>query len=341
MSHGTDKAVKVAIAMNACITILKGIAAILSRSPSMMNETIHSFMDTLNQCFLLYGIHQGRKPADSLYAYGHGQRKYMWNLWSAIGLFSIGAAFGLYHSWHAYSELGNATGSLTPEEITNNFMIAISVLGVSIILEGYSFKVAIVEFLQNMKRDGHTNPFKYITKSNDPTLLAIVLEDTAAMLGLVLATIGITATYLTSNPLWDIVFSASIALMLGGISFFLGKINIAYLIGKRDEKAELELTKILKEHPMIAENKVIRSIIMDDTVTIISADLVLHIDNMSKEIDKLHAQKGLSGVNQGQEFIKSYIVSKHKVLRDIEKTLNQVCPNVKHINLEFHCPDNW
>lgn len=106
MAHQSRSAVLAAIAGNAVLTALKFGAAVLTRSASMRNEAVHTLMDTLNQVRRLAGLIQGSKPADRSYAFGHGQKKYLWNLRSAIGLFSIGSGIGLAHAWHSRHALG-------------------------------------------------------------------------------------------------------------------------------------------------------------------------------------------------------------------------------------------
>ena len=96
MSANSKEVVLVAICGNAVLTILKFMVAVPTHSAAMMNEAIHSLMDTLNQLFLLMGLKSGSRPADRQYAFGHGQKKYLWNLWSAIGLFSIGCGLGFH-----------------------------------------------------------------------------------------------------------------------------------------------------------------------------------------------------------------------------------------------------
>jgi len=109
MTSGSRTAVLAAISGNTLLTVLKFGAAFVGHSASMMNEAIHSLVDTLNQVFLYLGLHFGSKPPDRQYAFGHGQKKYLWNLWSAIGLFSIGCGLGLAHAWHAWAQLGQKT----------------------------------------------------------------------------------------------------------------------------------------------------------------------------------------------------------------------------------------
>ena len=105
MASGSQRAVITAIAGNGILTVLKFAVAVPTHSAAMMNEAVHSLMDTLNQIFLLIGLIQGKGVADKQYAFGHGQKKYLWNLWSAIGLFSIGCGLGLAHAWHAFDRV--------------------------------------------------------------------------------------------------------------------------------------------------------------------------------------------------------------------------------------------
>ncbi len=99
MSANSKKVVLVAICGNAVLTILKFTVAVPTNSAATMNEAIHSLMDTLNQLFLLMELKSGSRPTDRRYAFGHGQKRYFWNLWTAIGLFSIGCGLVLLHAW--------------------------------------------------------------------------------------------------------------------------------------------------------------------------------------------------------------------------------------------------
>ena len=166
-----------AIFGNATITVLKFGAAFATHSAAMMNEAVHSLMDTLNQLFLLMGLVRGGRPADRQYAFGHGQKKYLWNLWSAIGLFSIGCGLGLAHAWHAWHQLGVAerptSVSVAGVEI-DPIWISVVVLLIALLLEGYVLLIAGREFLERMRADGERSPFRYLVTADDPTLIAVL-----------------------------------------------------------------------------------------------------------------------------------------------------------------------
>lgn len=287
MAHASKTAVLTAITANAIVTVLKFIAAFVSHSASMMNEAVHSLMDTLNQAFLFMGLTASEKRSDERYAFGHGQKKYLWNLWSAIGLFSIGSGLGLAHAWHAWHglehreivETVHILGLSLPPIAINLLVLAIAVL-----LEGYSFLVAAREFLHRMRKDGFGNPFSYLARSDDPTLVAVVLEDSVAVFGLLLAGLGIGLAYLTGDARWDIFFSVLIAIMLGLIAFYLGYVNMRYLVDIRDEEAEQVFREIAISHRQVENFHDLRSIIVDESHTVLMAEIELREEAITSNL---------------------------------------------------------
>ena len=276
-ASSSKKAVLYAIVVNAIITVLKFFAAFATHSAAMMNEAVHSLMDTINQVFLLMGLKRGGRPADQTYAFGHGQKKYMWNLWSAIGLFSIGSGWGLAHAWHVYHklELVEAPTSILFAGIEiNPIWVSAVVLLIAFVLEGYVLYIAGGELVTRMRAEGGTNIVKYLFSADDPTLVAVVLEDTIAVSGVVLAATGIGLTYLTGNPLWDIGFSVVIALMLGVTAFFLGKVNMRFLTDVRDHDAEQAFRDVVAGHSEVETYHDLRSVIIDENNTVVVAEFV-------------------------------------------------------------------
>lgn len=283
MAHGSQKAVIVAISANAIVTALKFVAALLSGSAAMFNEAIHSLMDTLNQGFLFVGLRTAAQPADQVWAFGHGQKKYLWNLWSAIGLFSIGSGLGLAHAWHAWHQMAYAEPAQPVAMFGMQvapFWISLAVLAMAVLLEGYSFLVALGEFLRRMRADGERNPFRYLAQANDPTLLAVVLEDSVAVLGLSLAACGVVLSAVTANAAWDIGFSALIALLLGFVAFYLGWVNMRFLTAVRDADAEAALRRVIADHPEVERCHDIRSIVVDESHTVLVAEIELREEAM-------------------------------------------------------------
>ncbi len=353
MAHESTKAVVVATIVNAILTVLKFAAGLATHSPSMMNEAAHSLMDTANQTLLYFGLVAGSKPADKDYAFGHGQKRYLWNLWGAIGLFSIGAGLGLAHAWHSYHTLGTEE---IPTSLTlfgwniSAISLSFTVLATALMLDGYSLYVAAKEFLQRMRDDGKTNPISYIGQSDDPTLVAVVLEDFVAVLGIILAAIGIGLAYWFDNQLWDIVFSVAIALMLGVIGFFLGRVNMRYLTDVRDPQAEATFAQVVREHREVERYHDLRSIIVDEDHTVLVAEVELREEVMIPGLQSLIVEYEnryldmVAGNRRNDQKVIEYCRARAAAQATIERTetvieelaaeLRARAPQVSHVTIE-------
>ena len=353
MSHSSKKAVLTAIISNSIVTVIKFIAATFSGSASMMNEAIHSLMDTLNQCFLLRGLAVAERPADKQYAFGHGQKKYLWNLWSAIGLFSIGCGLGLAHAWHSYHAIDQYQPSA--DLVIAGFSLptlwlTLGVLAIAFILEGYSFLVAFMEFLRRMRSVGRWNPLRYLVHCEDATLVAVVLEDSVAIIGLILASTGIILTAQTGNPIWDIGFSCAIAAMLGLIAFYLGYVNMRYLADLRDHRAEQLFRQLIQQHREVDQLHDLRSIIIDENYSLLVADIELREEVILAQLQPRIAQRSrtllaeLPLERQQQPQLIRYVENRaavelalartEEIARELELQLKQQLPRVGHVTLE-------
>lgn len=354
MAGGSTRAVVSAIAVNAVITVLKFGAALATHSASMMNESIHSLMDTTNQVFLYLGIRSGARPPDRKYAFGHGQKKYLWNLWSAIGLFSIGCGLGLAHAWHAYH--GGATvadwnpvtlfGTVTVDPI----WISVVVLAIALVLELYVLWIAGTEYARRMRADGYRNPFEYMFKGNDPTLLAVVLEDAVAVLGVLLASAGIGLTRLTGDAVWDILFSVVIALMLGVVAIVLGYLNMRFLSDVRDRSAEASFAQVVGEHREVHRYHDLRSIVLDESHTVVVAEVELReervLSGLRDRMREIEAEinSSLSASKRQDPLVEDYVSTRAAVQATLERTeqiidelaqaLRSRSPQVSHVTIE-------
>ena len=350
--HGSKRAVVFAILGNGTITVAKFFAAVLSGSASMMNETVHSLMDTINQLFLFLGLHQAERPADKTHAFGHGQKKYLWNLWSAIGLFSIGAGLGLAHAWHASHNLDEVKvveniqfGSMSFHPV----WISAIVLLFAFVVEAFVLKVACKEYFARMREDGATNPVRYIFQCDDPTLTAVVLEDSVAVLGLVLAATGIGLSLWLANPVWDIVFSVMIALVLGVVAVLLGAINMKYLTAVRDTEAEDVFRDVVSNHPQIERFHDLRSLIVDDHNTILVGEVELReealLSGLAQRITTherrlVSEASGATDTDRLTDYVRTRAAVEETLLRteeivdEIEAAVRERCPQVSHITIE-------
>ncbi len=353
MSHGSKKAVITAIIANSIVTVIKFMAAMVGGSAAMMNEAVHSLMDSLNQGFLFLGLREAERPADKNYAFGHGQKKYLWNLWSAIGLFSIGAGLGLSHAWHSWQQIGHTEVAAPVEILGTSFdplTINLLVLFIAFLLEGYSFLVALKEYYIAMRRDGHSNPFKYLLHSDDPTLVAVVLEDSVAMIGLLFAALGIGLAAITGQPLWDIFFSALIAVMLGFIAFYLGWTNMRFLADMRDRVAEKAFLEVALGHGEVERCHDLRSIVLDENNTILVAEIELREETIVPGLYEQIAEDRNAILDQvpagrrTEEAIYRYATMRasvtatisraEQIIDELEAAVKKIVPRVSHITLE-------
>ena len=353
MAHGSSTAVITALIANAILTVLKFAAAFLTHSASMMNEAIHSMMDSLNQGFLLIGLKVAEKTSDADYAFGHGQKKYLWNLWSAIGLFSIGCGLGLAHAWHSWAVAGKKQAPAPLDWFGYSFdplWIAGLVLLIALVLDGYSLFVAMREFLKQMRARGQKGFLKSLLRSDDPTLVAVVLEDSVATLGVLLAASGILLSVFTGNPYWDIGFSMLIAVLLGLTAFFLGGVNMRFLADVRDQGAEAAFADIVSEHAEVERYHDLRSIIIDDVHTVLVAEVELReealiaglkqrmLDSENSYLSMLPAHR------RDDENVRDYcriraaaqatLERTEEIIEELAAAIRQRLPRVRHVTLE-------
>ena len=229
-THSNSKiAVFAAIAANLIIAIIKFIAAALSGSSAMIAEGIHSLVDTGNGLLVLLGMKRAMQPADESHPFGYGKSLYFWTNIVAISIFGIGGGMSLYegisHIRHVApgGEMGDPTA-------------AYIVLGISLLVEGASFTIAIRQFL---KAKGDMGAWQFIKKTKDPSLYTIVLEDSAAMLGLIFAFFGIFFGHLLNNPYLDGIASIAIGLLLMSVAWILASRTSGLLVGEGVNSGEL------------------------------------------------------------------------------------------------------
>ena len=200
-------------------------------------------------------------------------------MWSAIGLFSIGCGLGLSHAWHAWQESHNTAEQVTVKstlfESIDPLTLAMAVLLIALLVESWVLKAAWREFAQRARMNGHQNALSYLSQSDDPTLVAVLLEDAVAVIGVLLAAIGIALTHVTGIVLWDIGFSVVIAVMLGITAVFLGMINMRFLSDVRDQEAEETFRLIVDAHKEIERYHDLRNIVIDDRNTVLVDEIEL------------------------------------------------------------------
>lgn len=236
---GSRRAVYAALGGNLLIAAMKFAAAGFSGSSAMLSEGVHSLIDTINEVLLLYGLRRASLPPDTASPLGHGRELYFWSFIVALLIFSLGAGVSAYEG---------VMQVLRPEPI-DNFRLAYIVLGIAAIFEGGSWWVAMKEFSANKGQLGYIEAAR---KTKDPTLLAVLFEDSAALLGLAIAFIGIGSAWYWRLPQLDGLSSIGIGLILAMAAAFLARETKALLIGEpASENLEAGVLKIASEDPVV------------------------------------------------------------------------------------------
>lgn len=208
-----------ALAGNSLISVMKFVAAFITGSSAMFSEGIHSLVDTGNQILLLYGLKQSKKPADERFPFGYGKEIYFWSFVVAIMIFAVGAGISIYEGIHRV---------LDPAPI-ENIMVNYIVLSLAIVFEGGAWFFALKEFKQAKGELGYITA---VRRGKDPSIFVILFEDSAAMLGLLVALAATALTQLTGNLYLDGVASIVIGCILASTAAWLAFETKSLLIGE-------------------------------------------------------------------------------------------------------------
>lgn len=217
------KVILAALIGNMLIAITKFIAAIISGSAAMFSEGIHSLVDTGNQFLLLHSLRRAKKPPDEQFPFGHGKEVYFWSFIVAILIFAVGAGISL---------IKGVQHILHPRPI-ENFMMNYIVLGIAMIFEGAAWYFAFAAF---SKARGKWGYLEAVRRGKDPTLFVVLFEDSAAMLGLAVAFVGIFLNQVTGMHLFDGIASILIGVILAGTAIWLAYETKGLLIGESANK---------------------------------------------------------------------------------------------------------
>lgn len=225
-----------ALVGNFIVTVMKFAGWGITQSPSLLAEGFHSLADTFNQILLLVGVKTSKDV-------NKGPLQFLYNFSSAIGVFILGGVITIYHAIHDIFHPANIHQS------DKLFHIGIGIIFISFIIEGYTCIAAIKQIYA---RKGKQSILKFITESEDTTLVGIFLEDSAALLGLVLALVGMITSKITGSNLPDVVAALMIGLMMGFIAVVLLINNSKLLIGKAiDPEREQEIKDFLNAQDLV------------------------------------------------------------------------------------------
>jgi cation diffusion facilitator family transporter len=227
-TSGGNKAILAALAANLGIAVTKFVAFALTQSSSMLAESIHSVADSGNQLLLLIGGRRARREATPQHPFGYGRERYLYAFMVAIVLFTVGGLFALYEAYHKWHD---------PHPIEGRWWwVPLAVLLAAIVMEGFSFRTAIRE--SNHTRGNRSWP-QFVRTAKAPELPVVLLEDLAALTGLVFALVGVSLTLLTHDGRWDAVGSAAIGLLLVVVAVVLGLEMKSLLLGESASPAQV------------------------------------------------------------------------------------------------------
>ncbi|CAM5301624.1 Cation diffusion facilitator family transporter OS=Leifsonia shinshuensis OX=150026 GN=HNR13_002467 PE=4 SV=1 [Leifsonia shinshuensis] len=230
-----------ALGANILVALAKTIAAIITGSASMVAEAAHSWADSGNEVFLLQAERRARRPQDDLHPTGYGREAYVWSLFAAVGLFTAGAVVSILHG---FSQLGSG-------EPDTDYLINYIVLAVAFVFEGFSFVQSYGQ-ARSTAAERDTGTLEHILSTSNPTLRAVVAEDAAALIGLVIAFLGVLLHELTGNAVFDAVGSILVGILLAVVAVVLIDRNRRFLLGEPapDRVNQAALVSLL-QHPQV------------------------------------------------------------------------------------------
>jgi cation diffusion facilitator family transporter len=288
-ASGSKKVVIAALVGNGLIAVTKFAAAFYTGSSAMFSEAVHSLVDTSNQALILYGMGRSTRPADEAHPFGYGMELYFWTFIVAVLLFAVGAGVSIYEG---------VIKIMDPHPIGNVFVNYV-VLGLAFIFEAAAWIVAFREF---RTRKGQLGFFEAIRESKDPAVFTVLLEDTAATIGLVVAFVGIACAQAFDLPVLDGVASVVIGCILASVSMFLAVECKGLLLGESARSSVVRGIRAIAESRdgILAVNElrtmhlgpedILVNLSVDFRDGLTSADVEASISNLEREIKESFPQ---------------------------------------------------
>lgn len=276
-AHASGKVVYVALLGNVAIAVSKFIAAAMTGSSAMLSEGVHSLVDTGNEMLLLYGMKRAAQPPDQRFPFGHGKEIYFWSFVVALLVFALGAGVSLYEG------MAHLRHPAPMEQAYINYIV----IGVAFAFEAFSWLVAL-RAIRRIK--GDQTYLEVVHRAKDPTTFTVLMEDSAALLGLLVALAGVALRQWTGNPMWDGAASVVIGLILAGTACWLALETKSLLIG---ESANLEVVagirNLLEEQPRIDQVNEILTMHMGPDFILVNISLHVASSARREEVHQLFA----------------------------------------------------
>lgn len=323
------RAVLAALVGNGFVTLIKFLAWALSNSDAMLSEAIHSAADTGNQLLLFWGLSKSGRQSDEDHQYGYVKDRFIFGMLSASGIFFVGSGVTLYHGIH---------GLLHPRAPEIGPLVFV-VLGLSALIEGSVLAYAIASVRRQSEGLGMV---RYLRERADPATLAILLEDSAAVFGLGLATIGIVASHQTENPAFDAGASILIGLLLGVIAWHLIAENRDFLLGKAIPDADEEAFKaILRGRALLRSFLDVKTRQLGPDLYHLKAEVVFDPEAVARAVDPQLVERVARATPEGRaealvQLSRAHLDLVAKEIDAIEDAIMAAIPAARHIDLEIH-----
>ena len=287
MASGSKKVIYAALLGNAMIAVTKFFGAFMTGSSAMLSEGVHSLVDTGNQGLMLLGLSRAKKGPDKTHPFGYGMEIYFWSFMVAVLIFALGSGISIYEGIHAIMD---------PHQVTDPIW-NYSILSLGILFEGWAWSVAYKEFKKGI---GQRSLWEAIRRSKDPTIFTVLLEDTAALMGLAVAMLGIYLSDALDLPFLDGVASVLIGCILAAVAVILSIECKGLLIGEatsrdtlenieniiKSEKSVLALNELLSMH--LGPQDILITMSVDFIDGLMAEDLEQITSDLEKQIKKAH-----------------------------------------------------
>lgn len=317
---------------NVLVCAAKFVGFMLTGSGAMFSEAVHSLADTANQSLLIIGVRKSVRQPDSHYPYGYGRERFIWAMISACGIFFIGCGVTIYHGINSFIE----------PTVIHFSRFNFYILFAALIIESFTLYLA----WRDLKQHFPDAKLKKILAEADPTTLAVVYEDSLAVVGVLVAFFSILISYLTGQIFWDAVGSIIIGLLLGVAAVMLIAKNRNYLITKSIPEDTEELVKeILNADPTVEKILDFKSAVIDVDKYLIKCDIEFNASSLMKEISQHHfLENEYEEVKESYEnFVKFSVDYMDRVPRlvgrkidDLEKKIRAQVPQAVFIDIEIN-----
>lgn len=332
----SGRVVLTAVAVNGTNCLFKLFAWLYTGSHSMFSECIHSLADTVNQLILAYGIHKSIQIADSYHPYGYSNMKYVASLISGVGIFCVGTGLSFYHG---------ISGLLNPHPI-EDFFWAYCILGGSLVSEGATWLVAL-NSIRKGAREINMSVKDYIFRGQDPSVNVVLLEDFAAVVGVIVAAGCMGISSMTGSPIPDALGSLLVGCILGSVASFIIYTNVAALVGRSIPEENLDrINSELEKDVMIRAIHDVKGIDMGNYLVRYKAELDFDGRELTRSyLDKqdlnqlLEELKKLENIDQLEEFMlkhgENIVDLMGGEIDRIEMKLRKKHPEIRHCDLEI------